>query len=58
MVLDTSIRIDKSVLTKLKRMSFPGQSYSDLIDDLIEFSKEHPDEFNDFLEESYEDDEE
>lgn len=56
MPVDTNIRIHKVVINKLKRLGFAGQSYSDLIDDLVDYAKKNIDDFNEFLDERYEED--
>jgi len=51
------LQLNLAVYNKLKRLGFAGQSYSDLIDDLIDFAKENIDDFNEFLNERYDEDE-
>jgi predicted CopG family antitoxin len=52
------ISLDEPIYNKLKRMGFAGQSFNNLIEDLIDFAKKNIDLFNEFLDERYEDDEE
>lgn len=52
------IQLAITTFNKLKKMGFSGQSYNDLVDDLIDFAKEHESDFEDFLEVRYEDEDE
>jgi len=52
------VQLNIPVYNKLGRMGFAGQSLNDLIDDLIDFAKENIDDFNGFLNERYDEDEE
>ena len=51
------LQLNLPVYNKLKRMGFAGQSYNDLIEDLIDYAREHIEDFNDFLDERYGEDE-
>lgn len=53
----TSVQLQSAVHSKLKRMGFAGQSFNDLIDDLIDFANGNLDEWNSFLDERYDEDE-
>ena len=48
------VQLAPPVFNKLKRMGFSGQSYNDLVDDLIDFAKENADEWESFLDARYE----
>lgn len=52
------IQLSPTTFNKLKKMGFAGQSYNDLVDDMIDFIKENESDFEDFLESRYEDEEE
>jgi len=52
-----SVQLNLPVYNKLKRLGFAGQSYNDLIEDLIDFAKENIEDFNAFLDERYGEDE-
>lgn len=50
-----SVQLNLPVYNKLRKLGFSGQSYNDLIEDLIDFAKENIDDFNAFLDERYDD---
>ena len=49
----TTIQLTNSTHKRLKRYGSVGQSFSDLIDDLLDFVDENEDIFDEFLEEKY-----
>jgi predicted CopG family antitoxin len=53
MIIRKPIQLTVPVFNKMKRMGFSGQSYNDLIEDLIDFAKENIEDFNAFLDERY-----
>ena len=53
-----TLRMNLPVYNKLKRMGFSGQSFSELIDDLIDFAKDNAEEWESFLDDRYEVEEE
>ena len=53
-----TIRVYTKTHKRLTRMGFVGQSISELLEDMIDFIKEHDDEFEEFLEGRYDIEEE
>lgn len=53
-----NISFPSSVFDKFKKMGFVGQTYGDLFNDLVDFAKEHQEEFDAFLDDRYEEDDE
>lgn len=54
----TTIQLTEATHKRLKRYGSVGQSFSDLIDDFMDFVDENEEEFETFLDEKYGEEEE